>query len=212
MKIYGLGGLGSDERIFNFLELDYPIEHIDWIPPFQKESIRSYATRLANNIDTTHEFALMGISFGGMMAVELNKIIKPYKTFIISSAARKQELPGILKSSAFSFIHLLIPPDHFDPPPIVTNWLFSVHKEEHKKVLSRIIKNTDKSFMRWAVKEICRWDNQYLPDNLIRIHGNKDRLLPSSTKEAYYFVDGGHAVVMQKPNEISAIINAELKK
>lgn len=212
MKIYGLGGLGSDERIFKFLELNYPVEHIDWIKPLEKESINAYAHRLSEYINTDEEFSLMGVSFGGMIAVELNKVIKPYKTIIVSSAASKQELPGFFKYSITKLMPFLIPPDDFHPPDLITNWLFSVKKDDHKKVLSKIIRNTDKKFMRWAIKAITRWDNDFLPDNLVRIHGNRDRLLPSSKTFNYHYIDGGHAVVMEKSKEISAIINRELSK
>ena len=50
MKIYGIAGLGADERVFQYLKLDYAFVSLDWIEPLPDESIESYAGRLALSI------------------------------------------------------------------------------------------------------------------------------------------------------------------
>lgn len=46
MKIYAVSGLGADERVFQFLNIDYHLIPILWVDPFPKESIEGYAERL----------------------------------------------------------------------------------------------------------------------------------------------------------------------
>ena len=39
MKLYAISGLGADKRVFQYLDLDYELIHIDWIPPLKGERI-----------------------------------------------------------------------------------------------------------------------------------------------------------------------------
>ena len=89
MKIYGISGLGADKRIFDSLNLDYPLIPVDWIEPTENESLKDYSNRLLKVIDTKSDFALLGVSFGGLVAVEISKVLKPRLTIIISSAETK---------------------------------------------------------------------------------------------------------------------------
>ena len=65
MKIYGISGLGADQRVFKYLKLDCEFIPIDWITPLKRESIENYALRLAQVIDTNEAFGILGVSFGG---------------------------------------------------------------------------------------------------------------------------------------------------
>jgi pimeloyl-ACP methyl ester carboxylesterase len=71
MNAYFISGLGADKRIFSKLKLNEKINiiHIDWITHNKNESLAAYAERLSNVIDITQPFALVGVSFGGMIAV-----------------------------------------------------------------------------------------------------------------------------------------------
>ena len=108
MKIYGISGLGADERVFQYLEIGEEIEVLKWIVPEKNENIVAYSKRLANQINTKEDFILIGVSFGGMIAVELGKIINPEKIILISSAETKNELRSIygLFGKTLSLIHI----------------------------------------------------------------------------------------------------------
>ena len=75
MKILAISGLGADERIFNYLTLDHEIVPIKWIAPSKKETIIAYSKRLIqeNNILEENDYAILGVSFGGLIAVENSK-------------------------------------------------------------------------------------------------------------------------------------------
>lgn len=97
MKIYAISGLGADERAFQFLEFPYEVVHVKWITPEGDESMSSYAKRLCAQVDTSEPFALVGLSFGGMLATEMCKFIKPVHTILLSSAETKRRSHGGLK-------------------------------------------------------------------------------------------------------------------
>lgn len=75
MIIYAFSGLGADERVFTFLNLPYKIKTVNWISPQVNESIELYSKRISTKIDTTTPFALLGVSFGGLVVAEINKIL-----------------------------------------------------------------------------------------------------------------------------------------
>ncbi|MDF4221942.1 hypothetical protein [Maribacter huludaoensis] len=56
MKIYAISGLGADQRVFEHLNLDIELIALDWITPHKNESIKVYAKRLSEVIETDDEF------------------------------------------------------------------------------------------------------------------------------------------------------------
>ena len=91
--IYCISGLGADYRVYDYLNLKYELVHLNWIAPKNKETIESYAFRLSKFIDIREDFYLIGVSFGGLIATEISKIIRPKFLFLISSVHLKSELP-----------------------------------------------------------------------------------------------------------------------
>jgi hypothetical protein len=91
--IYLISGLGADERVFKHLDLSgYKATYIQWLKPEKHESITSYAERLCGQITTTKPI-LIGLSFGGIMAVEIAKCIDTEKIILISSIKTRKEIP-----------------------------------------------------------------------------------------------------------------------
>ncbi|WP_291966117.1 alpha/beta fold hydrolase [Maribacter sp.] len=120
MKIYAISGLGADQRVFEHLNLDVELIALDWITPHKNESIKVYAKRLSEVIETDDEFCLIGVSFGGLIATEIGKILSPIKIVLISSVQTKYELRSIYKWVGNSKIIKLIPTALFNPPKIIS--------------------------------------------------------------------------------------------
>ncbi len=91
MDVYLISGLGADRTVFRNLIFSegVKIHYLDWITPKTKESLRDYALRLAEGIDTSRTFCIMGLSFGGMLATEMTSVLKPQRTILISSISSK---------------------------------------------------------------------------------------------------------------------------
>ena len=73
MKAYFISGIGADYRLFTHIRLPEGFEtcYVHWIPPEKDETLPVYARRLAEQIDTSEPFVLIGFSLGGIMAVEI---------------------------------------------------------------------------------------------------------------------------------------------
>ena len=52
-----------------------------------------YSRTLAQQIDTSRRFSIIGVSLGGMLAVEMSKYLQPEEVILIASAKTRDELP-----------------------------------------------------------------------------------------------------------------------
>lgn len=208
MIAYCISGLGADERVFTELQLRYDTVPIRWLTPLPKESMEQYCQRLTAQIDTTRPFILIGVSFGGMIACELNRYLSPQQTIIISSAARASELPFLYKVMGKIKLANWVPEVMLFPPLFVLNYLFGVKTAAHKTLLKNISEETDPVFARWAIDKITHWKNNFLPERLIRIHGDKDKVLSYYTPQTHLIKGGEHFMIVDRAEEISHIINS----
>ena len=70
MNVYTISGLGADESVFDDLTICTIPHHLEWIDPKEGENIADYAQRMAQKIDVSQPFALIGLSFGGLIAID----------------------------------------------------------------------------------------------------------------------------------------------
>jgi len=207
LTIYCISGLGADERVFDFLEVEHELVPIKWITPYNNESIVDYSKRLSLIIDTSKDFCLLAVSFGGLVAVEISKILTPRVTILISSASIRKELMPLYRWIGKSSIVPFIPSSFFDIPRFMASWLFGT---KEKKLLNSILDDTDLNFAKWSVNELVNWSNEIEVDNLVRIHGTDDKLISAKGKINYSIEGGAHFMIVDRSNEISTIINEEL--
>lgn len=210
MKVYAISGLGADERVFDYLNINAEIIPIEWIDPIKNEGIIEYSKRLSKVIDTTEKICLLGVSFGGLVATEISKILNPELTILISSAETKKELRWIYRWFGKTKLIKLLPVNFFDPPRWIAHVLFGT---ENKKLLSQILDDTDLNFAKWAVGELITWGNETKLNNSLKINGTKDKLIPPKGNLEMVLIDGGaHFMIVDRAEEISKIINFEVNK
>jgi hypothetical protein len=99
----------------------------------------------------------------------------------------------------------------FDPPRIIANWIFGA---KNKKLLNQILDDSDMKFVKWAINELVNWkNNEKLSSPKLLIGGTNDKLIPSKKNINLKLIDRGqHFMIVDKADEISQIINIELKK
>ena len=213
MTVYFLSGLGADERTFQKLQLPatWVIKYIHWPPLHSSETLETYCDTICGLIDSSSQFALVGLSFGGIVATGLAKRLKPFITIIISSVSSKKELPSYYKIVALLKINKLIPSRLLNKVYPFTYWFFGTKTPDEKALLRQIIADTDTLFLKWAINEIIHWRNTERPQNLFHIHGTKDRLFPLHNVHADVKIKGGgHFMVYSNAEEISLILKDKL--
>jgi pimeloyl-ACP methyl ester carboxylesterase len=213
MNIYLISGLGADSRAFLNLKFDPSLNtiHLDWINANKNESLESYAIRLAQTIDTSTPFYLIGLSLGGMIATEIGKVLHPVKTILISSVCCYTELPLWYRLGGRLRLHKLIPSHLEHNATMFLYWLFSLTQQHDKKILKQVMADSDVRFTKWAMDAVTKWKNTTIPINTIRIHGDKDRVLPITNFTPDYMIkNGGHLMVMNRSLEVSRILGTIL--
>lgn len=206
MKIYGIGGLGADRRVFQDLHLDTDFECIDWIAPLSNESIRQYSKRLLQVIHVEESFALLGVSFGGLVAVEICNFITPKVLILVSSAEVRKELHPIALFIGKLKILKFLPVLFFKPPKQIVRIVFDA---DNKDLLYDILRDTDPHFVKWALNELTSWENiDRVKVPMLKLMGDKDRLFPPLKASNSIFIDrGGHFMIVDRANELSKLIN-----
>lgn len=211
MIVYAIPGLGADERMFEKLKLNIQVKVINYVSENKGESLENYAKRMAASIDTSQEFALVGVSFGGILVVEMNKFLNPKINFLITTVKSYKELPWIIHLSGFIKLNKILPIAVIKSTKRINNWFFGTESKEDEKILDYFIKNASRSFLNWGIDKIVNWRNVEFPKNIIRIHGDNDRILPIQENFGNFnTIKGGHLIIVNRANEISELINREL--
>ncbi len=214
MTLYFISGLGADKRIFQKLAIPegYKVCYLDWLVPESSESLAAYSRRLAELIDASEEFVLVGLSFGGMVATEISQVLHPKDTIIISSAGCRSELPWYFRLASNVRLDRIIPIKLLKIHTPFTYWLFGARSGDSKQLLRLIIRETRPDFLKWAIKAILSWKRTIKPPGIYHIHGVDDHLLPAAHVKADLLVPGGgHLMVFDKAKKLSDLIGDRIK-
>jgi pimeloyl-ACP methyl ester carboxylesterase len=210
-KLYIFSGLGADESVFQRLDFsDFSTTFIKWIVPQEKETIEQYATRLLNQITTTKPI-LIGLSFGGLIAVEIAKQIDTEKVILIASAKTKKEIPFYYRFAGQIGLHKLLPIRFLKNFNFITDWLFGTNSMYDRQLLKQILTDTDPVFLKWAIDKVACWKNQTETKNIFHIHGTNDKVLPLNFVNCNQTIkNGGHFMVLSKADELNKILRQQL--
>ncbi len=204
---YLIPGLGADERVFRFLRLRGEVHVLRWLPPqHPQEALPHYAARLAAAVPAAQACWLVGVSFGGVLALEVAQLRPLARVVLISSFSGPTELPWVAGLARATGLHHLLPPQLLPRLPRVAQWFFGVKKESEYQLLRQILHDTDPGFTRWAIARLVQWPGR-LGTPVIRIHGTADRLLPKGAARSQYRLPGGHLIIVSQAAEISRILN-----
>ncbi|MEP7262976.1 MAG: alpha/beta hydrolase, partial [Bacteroidota bacterium] len=202
-----------DERAFVNIILPsvYTIHHIKWVKPSDKESLEDYSKQLLLQIDQSPPFALVGLSFGGIIATEISNLISVEKTILISSVSSSQQIPWYFSLAGKLRLNKLIPVNLLHKNKMLFNWMFGVKSKKEQLLLKEINDTPDLHFTKWAVDCIIHWkrkSNRFIP---IHIHGTKDKIFPIKNINVDFPVEnGGHFMIFSEGKYISEKIAAIL--
>jgi hypothetical protein len=195
------------------LSSSFTIRFIYWIEPIPEESLYNYSVRLSEQIEKNEEYILIGMSLGGMVAIELNKFLFPIKTIIISSVSTYREYPFLIRLIRKLKINKITPTFLLKTPSPVAYWFFSAKTPREKFLIKSFMKNVTENYLRWSVNEVVNWKNDFRPDNLIHIHGTADRIfLFKDTFATIRILNGGHLMIHNKAEEISNLLSKFIER
>ncbi|HVZ97707.1 MAG TPA: alpha/beta hydrolase [Chitinophagaceae bacterium] len=211
--IYCISGFGADERVFSKISVPgNDVHFIKWLSPLQNEPIAHYASRMRDQI--RHENpVLFGLSFGGIMGIEIAKTIHTEKVIIISSVKTYHEMPRWMRLTGKMKLDKMVPLKSFDIIKPVENYNLGIENKEELQLVNEYRGSVSPEYTRWAVHQILNWKNEWIPENMIHIHGKKDHIFPVRYVKADYIIDdGGHFMIMNKADKVNSIFKKILEQ
>lgn len=205
---YLIPGLGADERVFRGLRLPGPVTVLHWLPPISPtEPLRHYAARLAEAVPLSQPCWLVGVSFGGLLALEIGRLRPLARVVLISSLADASQLPPMLRLGRATGLYRLVPFGLLPRLPRVAQWFFGAGNGREYRLLARILRDTDPVFARWATRQLLHWDSTGVP-RAVRLHGTHDRLLPPGRSPVDYALPGaGHFMIVSHAAQLSRVLS-----
>ncbi|MEP7144418.1 MAG: alpha/beta hydrolase [Ferruginibacter sp.] len=205
--IYCISGLGADNRAFSRLKPDgYQIVCLPWLTPLLNESITAYATRMSKAI-TADNPVLMGLSFGGMMSIEIAKLLPAEKVILISSIKSRNELPRWMKAAGTLRLNRIFPMRSTKLTEPIQNRFIGISSTEDIEMVRSYRKNAPQVYLDWAINEVLRWRNEWQPPTLFHVHGDADKIFPINNLAPTHIIkEGGHFMIMNKAAEVNAAL------
>ncbi len=212
MKVYCIPGLGFDRRIFENLVLDgHDVEFLDWLEPERDESLPRYVERMAAPIDdVSAPVALIGHSFGGVVAQEIARIRQVACVVLLSSIRTRKENPLYFRMLEPMRLHGLFRKGliRLGLGPFGA-WCDYARGTEQDLVLDMMGRHSN-HYLRWALGRLSQWRESALPGQtrVVQVHGDRDRTFPIGRIERpdHVLAGAGHFFVYKRADEVSPLI------
>jgi pimeloyl-ACP methyl ester carboxylesterase len=202
--------LGTDERVFDHLSIDAKMKFIPWLRPLKNETIKKYSLRMGEKIQHPSP-VLLGVSFGGMIGIEIAKQIPLAKLIIVSSIKTANELPGWMKLTGKFQLHKILPTRSYKITERYDNRRLGISNEEERKLVNAYREKMDPVYYNWAVLQVLNWKNNWYPADIVHIHGDHDKIFPVKNLDPTHIIRGGsHIMMLNKAEEVSQCINSVL--
>lgn len=210
--LYCLSGLGADEKVFRHLRLDgYTLKHIPWLRPHRGETVEAYAARMAEGITEPNPI-LLGVSFGGMISIEIARQRPVKKLILISTVKSVSELPRWMRVAGRLRLNRLMPIRYYKFTERLGNYRLGVSSEEEKQLVRGYRESSDRVYLAWAINTILNWKNEWVPPATIHIHGDGDRIFPCKTIRADYVIKNAtHLMIYNRADDVSDCIRKALE-
>lgn len=217
-NVYLIPGMGTDHRIFDKLNLSEDqvnIVPIKWGDYSVCRDLADYAKVLSLQVDTTRPHILLGVSMGGMLAMEISRLTKPEAIILISSAKSGKEIPNKYKVGRFLPAYKLLNEKKLDRIVENERTFKDVKSNKDKRLYRVMLHDCGADFLKWQIHSICGWrypqNNGQIP--IYHIHGGKDKILP--VKRIKYNVcisDGTHKMIVNQRNSLKELIDDEINR
>jgi pimeloyl-ACP methyl ester carboxylesterase len=201
IPVYFMPGLAASSTIFERIELDeaiFEIHLLEWEIPLQRETLYSYAKRMASKIEKEN-VVLVGVSFGGVLVQEMAPFLKVRKLIIISSVKTNLEVPLRMKIAKSTKAYKLVPTTLLQNIEVLSNFNFGSAIQHRLKLYEKYLSVRNKNYLEWAIEQMILW-NRTKPDKaVIHIHGDADEVFPIKNIKDCIVVKGGtHIMILSK--------------
>lgn len=213
MKLYIISGLGADFKVLEKLKFpeELDIVFLHWLIPDLNESFEHYVQKMAERIDGSEPFYLLGYSFGGIIVQEIHKIKPAEKVVIMGSIRSDKEKSRFIKMGEITGLPKYLPQKIFnDQSSVLYSYIRSFFDPKNPKVLD-YFRIRDPYYLKWSIEKISAWKCDEIPD-VVQIMGDKDIVFPIKNSKPDYVIKGGtHLFPATKHKEVSLILEKIFK-
>lgn len=193
-----------------FPRLEVPL----WITPQPRESIPEYARRMAERIDAKRPFFLGGSSFGGPVALEMARILRPLAVFLLGSFRSARSIPLAFRCAARVAAGM--------PGPLLravhavncrSTYMFGDLDGRQHAMMVSMMRAADPRFIQWGGATLTRWAGvAELTMPVRHIHGGADRIIPCKRVQPDVIVPGaGHLLNVTHADAVNAFIGDRMR-
>lgn len=205
-----LPGLGADARLFEPQRVDFPeLLCPPWPEPNRNESLASFARRIAADIPRDRPLVLGGASMGGMLASEMASLLKPAALVLIGSCTAPSAIARPVRwvGACGGFVPSAIAELSRPMTPLLLRALGPMRGED-RALLAQMAQGASFAFMRWAGRATLAWEGAAEPGcRVVRIHGDRDRIVPLSDPERCEVIRGaGHVPNLSHAGEVNTVL------
>ncbi len=214
-----LPGIGGNSLLFEKQKPEFPQARVpEWLEPYPNETLKAYVTRWSPDWATGG--ILVGMSFGGMVALELARQFPVRAVVLISSLWDKSVI-----SRQFAILERLsrTVPNSVVRPVIRSFGPGSVRRRnrlsaEDEKLMRQMANDLDLDFARWACRAVASWEGaldlvERPSFKLSAVHGAKDPVLylPKPVPSWVQVVqEGRHLLPYSHPEVVNEVIRKAL--
>ena len=208
-----LPGLGLDERLFAVQKLELPgLQVPAWLKPRYFETLPEFGRRMAQAVDPGKPCYVGGMSFGGMVALEMSRHLDCRGCFLISSIRSREELPvwaKILAPGAW----LLPPRSDLIGAAAGTLLLWTVARlfPPRWQQFCVHLGKMRAPILPWACRAVVAWRPSPVTCPVHQIHGDRDPILPHhQTRPDQIVPRAGHLLPLTHPYVVSNFLRHTL--
>lgn len=213
-KIVFLPGLGADSRLFLYQRKAFKnVLTPPWLIPKSTETLTHYAKRWARELKLNRDYCLVGVSFGGMVAQEMARWVRPKAVLLVGSCRSARSVPFYLRLAGSSPGWPRLSKALCKFFPVISGSFLGARTAAQRDLLIRMFLETPNDFAKWTVKAIRTWEGcDTGGTKILHIHGKNDHLIPIRGVQADRVIrDGGHLINLTHPKEVNEFIKECLR-
>jgi len=181
-------------------------QFIDWVDFEADRTIQDYAERIKSLVDDPENCDVLGVSFGGIVAQELARLINAERCYIVSSLCD----PGELNTShkILATLPSAIYDKVFASSEKALSGIDKVGVPLNTSRLKKLI-GEDGDWYRWATTAVSRWDPSPKGSvSYIRIHGDSDDTFKRGHIYSDHVIQGAtHVLALTHADELARILS-----
>lgn len=201
IHVYLMPGMAANPIIFEHIKLpknQFKIHWLEWVIPFENESISDYALRMTKFIKHDN-VVLLGVSFGGVLVQEMSKHIKVRKLIIVSSVKSMHELPTHMLLAKKTKAYKLVPTQLAAKVEVFAKYAFGSSIVKRMDLYKKYLSVNDGKYLSWAIKQMVCWNQETYSPDIIHIHGDNDGVFPIKNIQNCIIVKNGtHIMIINK--------------